>query len=60
MYVASGGSLFKSSDSGKNWSLIKIGSSNIIVGRIAIDPNNSDIIYIGTSDGIYKTTTGGT
>jgi uncharacterized protein (TIGR03437 family) len=52
-----------------NWSLIgprptDAGSSNVTSGRvnaIAIDPRNSDVVYIGAAEGgVWKTTDGGT
>ena len=58
------GGIFKSVDGGAEWKQkIKSGDKNGIdsvnVLTMAIDPFNSEIIYIGTENGIYKTENGG-
>jgi hypothetical protein len=64
--VAYGDGLYKSEDGGKNWKNVGLKNSEHI-GRIAIDPTNSDIVYVaaygpvwssGGERGIYKTTDG--
>jgi photosystem II stability/assembly factor-like uncharacterized protein len=55
-----GGKLYKSTDSGTNWTDIT-GSIPRSVLDIAIDPTNDDIIYATTHiHGCYKSTDGGT
>ncbi len=65
------GGVFKSTDSGNSWTQIFDNYGSYSVGDIAIDPNNSSVIYVGTGesnpafdtyegDGIYKSTDGGT
>lgn len=55
-----GGKLYKSSDAGINWSDVT-GTLPKGILDIAIDPTNSDIVYITTNiNGVYKSTDGGT
>lgn len=63
----SGAGLYKSTDGGKTWSNKGLGESHHI-GRIVIDPDNADVVYVAVlghlySDnkerGVYKTTDGG-
>ncbi len=59
------GGIFKSIDGGKTWQQkVKIDKKHSIASKniisIAADPNDANIIYIGTKgDGIYKTVDGG-
>jgi photosystem II stability/assembly factor-like uncharacterized protein len=62
-----GDGVYKSEDGGKSWKNMGLKNSEHI-GRIAIDPTNSDIVYVaaygpvwsdGGDRGIYKTTDGG-
>ena len=59
--------IYKSLDSGKSWKLMGLEKTRHI-HRILIDPNNSDIVYVGAigspwgeqeERGVYKTTNGG-
>lgn len=65
--VAYGDGIYKSEDGGKSFKNMGLKESQHI-GRIAIDPTNSDIVYVaaygplwndGGERGIYKTTDGG-
>ncbi|NOT08630.1 MAG: glycosyl hydrolase [Gemmatimonadales bacterium] len=65
--VAYGDGVYKSIDGGKSWSNVGLKSSEHI-GRILIDPRNSDVVYVaaqgplwskGGERGVYKTTDGG-
>ena len=65
--VAYGDGIYKSEDGGKSWKNMGLKKSEHI-GRIGIDPTNSDIVYVaaygpvwnsGGERGIYKTTDGG-
>lgn len=65
--VSYGDGLYKTEDGGKSWKNVGLKNSEHI-GRIAIDPTNSDIVYVaaygpvwssGGDRGIYKTTDGG-
>lgn len=65
--VAYGDGVYKSEDGGKSWKNMGLKNSEHI-GRIVIDPTNSDIVYVaaygplwnsGGERGIYKTTDGG-
>ena len=65
---APAGGLWKSTDDGVNWTPLTDDLPQIGVSGIAIDPNNSNIIYISTGDddagdsysiGVLKSTDGG-
>ncbi len=65
--VGYGDGVYKSEDGGKTWKNVGLKNSEHI-GKIAIDPNNADIVYVaaygplwssGGERGIYKTTDGG-
>jgi photosystem II stability/assembly factor-like uncharacterized protein len=65
--VAYGDGVYKSIDGGKSWTNTGLKESEHI-GRIVIDPRNSDVVYVaaqgplwrkGGDRGIYKTTDGG-
>ena len=62
-----GDGMYRSDDAGENWSNIGLEESNHI-GRIAVDPNNPDRVFVAatgklygynTDRGIYRTTNGG-
>lgn len=54
------GALFKSTDKGQNWT--RVGASLDILGptTIKIHPTNSDTVYFGRGDNLYRSTDGGT
>ena len=67
---AATGGVFKSTDMGETWFPVFDDQANLNVGDIGIDPNNPDIIYVGTGEangghnnfpggGIYKSTNAG-
>ena len=65
--VSYGNGLYKSDDGGKTWRNVGLRASEHI-GRIAIDPKDSNIVYVaaqgplwgpGGDRGLYKTTDGG-
>lgn len=65
--VSYGDGIYKSEDGGKSWKNMGLKTSERI-GRIVVDPENSDIVYVaaygpvwnaGGERGIYKTTDGG-
>ena len=65
---APAGGIWKSTDSGQNWTNLFDDFLQIGVSGIAIDPNDSNTIYISTGDddaadsysiGVYKSTDGG-
>ena len=65
--VAYGDGVYKSVDGGRSWKRVGLENSEHI-GRIAIDPRNSDVAYVaaqgpvwsaGGDRGLYKTTDGG-
>lgn len=71
VYVgAATGGVFKTENSGDSWTNIFIDVPNVNIGDICIDPNNEEIIYVGTGeannaslsyygDGLYKSVNGG-
>ncbi len=65
--VAYGDGVYRSDDGGRTWTNVGLKNSEHI-GRILIDPRNSDIVYVaaqgplysaGGDRGLYKTTDGG-
>ena len=55
-----GGGIWKTTDSGANWSVLTDNLSNIRVFALAIDPVNSSVYYWGSTSGvIYKSTEAG-
>lgn len=51
IYVGSAsGGIFKSSDLGNNWTSIFDHNESLSIGDMAIDKNNSDLIYVGTGE----------
>lgn len=68
---AASGGIFKSTNSGFNWTNIFMNAASLTIGDIAIDKSNHNLLYAGTGeanassqsvrgDGIYKSTDGGT
>jgi photosystem II stability/assembly factor-like uncharacterized protein len=66
--VSVGDGLFKSTDGGNNWKEIPGFEKSERIASIAINPNNTDIVYVGVlgalwgdseDRGVYKTTDGG-
>lgn len=58
--TGSGHGIFKSTDYGKIWKKINNGLGTVEINTVTIDPNNSDVLYLGTDDhGVYKSTDGG-
>ena len=58
--VGDGAGVFKSTDRGNNWTRINNGLNSLETNVLAVDPNDSDVLYLGTDDdGIYKSINGG-
>jgi photosystem II stability/assembly factor-like uncharacterized protein len=57
-----GSGVYKSIDSGKTWLAVNNGLNNLSPSKLAIDPNNPQILYVGINSevtgNIYKTTDG--
>lgn len=54
------GAVFKSTDKGENWLPVGDNIFNNGVVSVEIDPTNPNIMFVGTSDRIFKSTDGGT
>lgn len=48
--------VFISTDGGNTWTDISGNLPNISVNAVALDPNDSNTIYVGTDAGVYRTT----
>lgn len=71
-YVAVGsGGLWKTTNSGTTWTPVFDGQASYSIGTVAIDPNNPEVVWVGTGenvsgrhvgwgDGVYKSKDGGT
>lgn len=62
--AASGYGLFKSTDRGTTWTHLPATSvaDNVhwrFVNRLAVDPDNPDVVVVATNGGIFRTTDGG-
>jgi photosystem II stability/assembly factor-like uncharacterized protein len=51
--------VFLSTDGGGSWTDISGDLPDISVNAAALDPNDTDTIYVGTDAGVYRTTDGG-
>lgn len=56
---SSGGGLFESADAGRTWSQVKLPKSNVAVRGFAISRNNPAHRILGTGDGVFVTSDGG-
>ncbi len=65
LYLGFNPGLFKSSDRGNTWTSLSLGFQLVSGVRIAVDPRNSDVVYVAVytngslPGGIYKSTNGG-
>ncbi len=70
--AAAGGGVWRSTDHGASWTALFDSQNSLCMGALAIDPNNSDILYAATGEmapaspisdgwgtGIYKSTDAG-
>ena len=53
------GAIFKSTDKGDNWFPLGNSFFNDGVSSVEIDPTNADIMFVGSSNRIYRSTDGG-
>jgi len=55
-----GDGLFRSDDAGMTWTKIAAKSDvGSYISRVVVDPNNTQIIYLGNEDGLARSTDGG-
>jgi photosystem II stability/assembly factor-like uncharacterized protein len=54
-----GGHVFRSDDGGNNWNDASAGLPNIAVNAIVVDPESTDIVYVGCDVGVYRSTDAG-
>jgi len=57
-----GGGVYKSSDGAGSWSAVNSGLPSMNISSLAIDPSNSQTIYVGTGfsgGGVFKSSNGG-
>lgn len=47
---AAGGGVWKSTNGGQSWAVRTDGQPNIAIGSITVDPQNPNIVYVGTGD----------
>ncbi len=68
LYAGTSGGVYRSFDGSENWVKInaglvpddaKMASMALGVNRLVIDPSNTDIVYAGTTKGLYKTSNKG-
>jgi hypothetical protein len=55
----SGTHLYRSTTGGSSWQAVGIGLPNVPANTVAIDPINTQRIFVGTDVGVYESTDGG-
>ena len=51
--------VFKSTDGGESWGPVSLGLDGVRVTGLVMDPVDPSVLYAGTSESVYKTSTGG-
>ncbi len=67
LYAGTSGGMYKSTDRGNRWEIINKGliegdvdtAMALGINTVAVDPLNTETVYIGSTQGIYATTDGG-
>jgi hypothetical protein len=59
MSIPAATGVWRSANGGATWTPIGDKLPQLMVGSLAVDPKDPDIVYAGTPDGIMKTTDGG-
>lgn len=54
-----GRGVIRSFDGGSTWQMANTGMGNVVVGRMALDPNDPSILLAATSNGMYRSTNHG-
>jgi hypothetical protein len=60
LYAAGVGELYRSTNSGNDWSAINSGLTEVTITAIVIHPSTTSTIYLATNGGVYKTINSGT
>ena len=55
----SSGSVYKTTDSGENWTPSSSGLPSEMISALVVDPSDSSVVYAGTSGGVFRSTDGG-
>ena len=53
------GDVYKSIDSGQNWTRYNLGSNSAVIYAIAVDPKDTKLIYAATDEGFYRSSDAG-
>jgi photosystem II stability/assembly factor-like uncharacterized protein len=59
VYAATRNGVFKSTDSGANWSAASTGLTTLWVNAVAVDPANGAVIYAATNNQLFRSTDSG-
>jgi photosystem II stability/assembly factor-like uncharacterized protein len=59
VYAATRNGIFKSTDSGANWSAASTGLTTLWVNAVAVDPANGAVIYAATNNQLFRSSNGG-
>jgi hypothetical protein len=54
-----GEGIFKSVDGGTSWTPVNDGLGSFSIFALAVDPQNTSVLYAGTSSGVFKSANGG-
>jgi len=56
---APGLGVWKSTDGGETWQEPGTGMPNVVVGMMTINPEDTEMVFAATNEGVYRTTNGG-
>ncbi len=55
MNIPSGASIYRSTNGGASWSMIQSNLPLVPANAVAVDPQNSNVVYVATDSGVYFT-----